>query len=77
MMNLLLRLKGVNTMNRNNRSEYDANLSMAKYVKRESRFSEKNKRKARIFNTLKNNAWMLACVFGFGYLFIIALLEAI
>ena len=36
-------------MNRNNRSEYDANLSMAKYVKRESRFSEKNKRKAAFF----------------------------
>ena len=65
-------------MNRNNRSEYDANLSMAKYVNlKQSRFTEKNKRKARIFNTLKNNAWLGACVFGFGYLFIIALLEAI
>ena len=71
-------LKGVNSMNRNNRSEYDANISMAQYVKpKQSRFTEKNKRKARIFNTLKNNAWMLACVFGFGYLFITGLLEAI
>ena len=71
-------LKGVNSMNRNNRSEYYANLSMAQYIKpKQSRFTEKNKRKARIFNTLKNNAWLLACVFGFGYLFITGLLEAI
>ena len=65
-------------MNRNNRSEYDANISMAQYVKpKQSRFTEKNKLKSRMLAKLKNNAWMLACVFGFGYLFIIALLEAI
>ena len=44
---------------------------------KQSRFTEKNKRKSRMLAKLKNNAWMLACVFGFGYLFITGLLEAI
>ena len=34
------------------------------------------KRKAYRRARLIDNAWLWACVFGFGYLFIIALLEA-